>query len=135
MWSTLHRTRRRLLRVDSERPLVLGAAPGDDMIALDPTAEAANEIVIAIGRPEFDRLGVALQAVLGPGTARLDTPGLLEAALAEAIGRLGATARTRVARRPAGLYTPEAWEVGLIATDPVVETAIRRAIREGVFAA
>ena len=131
MWSTLHRTRRRLLRVDSERPLV----PADQTIGLDPVAEAANEVVIAIGRPEFDRLGVALQAVLGDRTARLNTPDLLEAALTEAIAGLGATGRTRVARRPAGLYTPEGWEVGLTAAEPVVEIAIRRAIREGVFAA
>ena len=51
------------------------------------------------------------------------------------IAGLGATGQTRVTRRPAGLYTPEGWEVGLTATDPVVEIAIRRAIREGVFAA
>ena len=135
MWSTLHRTRRRILRVDAERPLVLGAATGDDADGLDPAAEAANEVVIAIGRPEFDRLGAALQTVLGGRAVRLDTPDLLESALTEAIAGLGATAQTRVARRPAGVYTPEGWEVGLKATDPIVETAIRRAIREGVFAA
>ncbi len=134
MWSTLGRTRRRLLRVDSERPLAPGTTPAEE-IGLDPAADAANEIVIAIGRPEFDRLGVALQAVLGGGTARLDTPDLLEAALTEAIAGLGATGRTRVTRRPAGLYTPEGWEVGLTAAEPVIETAIRRAIREGIFAA
>jgi hypothetical protein len=134
MWSTLHRTRRRLLRVDAERPLELGEAP-DDADGLDRVAEMADEVVIAIGRPEFDRLGVALQTVVGGSTARLDTPDLLEAALTQAIAGLGATGQTRVARRPAGLYTPEGWEVGLVATDPVVETAIRRAIREGVFAA
>ena len=135
MWSTLHRTRRRILRVDAERPLVLGAATGDDAGGLDPAAEAANEVVIAIGRPEFDRLGAALQTVLGGSAVRLDTPDLLESALTQAIAGLGATAQTRVARRPAGVYTPEGWEVGLKATDPIVETAIRRAIREGVFAA
>ena len=135
MWSTLHRTRRRLLGVDAERPIALGAVPGDDAAAHGAGAEARNELVIAIGRPEFDRLGIALQNVLGGKTARLDTPDLLEAALTEAIAGLGATGQTRVARRPAGLYTPEGWEVGLTATDPVVEIAIRRAIREGVFAA
>jgi hypothetical protein len=135
MWSTLHRTRRRIRRVDSERPLVLGAATGDDADVLDPATEAANEVVIAIGRPEFDRLGAALQTVLGGKAVRLDTPDRLESALTEAIAGLGATAQTRVARRPAGVYTPEGWEVGLKATDPNVETAIRRAIREGVFAA
>ena len=135
MWSTLHRTRRRLLGADPEHPLVLGDAPGDDTVAHSASAKAPHELVIAIGRAEFDRLGVALQNVLGGKTARLDTPDLLEAALTEAIARLGATGQTRVARRPAGLYTPEGWEVGLTGTDPVVETAIRRAIREGVFAA
>ena len=134
MWSTLGRTRRRLLRVDSERPLVSGTTPAEE-VGVDPAADAPNEIVIAIGRPEFDRLGIALQAVLGAGTARLDTPDLLEAALTEAIVGLGATGRTRVARRPAGLYTPEGWEVGLTSAEPVIEIAIRRAIREGIFAA
>ncbi|MDF2735349.1 MAG: hypothetical protein K0S97_1972 [Chloroflexota bacterium] len=135
MWSTLHRTRRRIMRVGSERPLVLTAAAAEGTLGLDPDAEAPNEVVIAIGRPEFDRLGAALQTVLGGRAVRLDTPDLLEAALTEAIAGLGATAQTRVARRPAGLYTPEGWELGLTTTDPIVETAIRRAIREGVFAA
>ncbi len=135
MWSTLHRTRRRLLGVDAERPLALGAVPDDDAAAHGSGAEAANELIIAIGRPEFDRLGVALQAVLGSGAVRPDTPDLLEAALADAIAGLGASGQTRVERRPAGVYTPETWQVSLTAADPVIETAIRRAIREGVFAA
>ena len=133
MWSTLDRTRRRLLRGTTVAP-----ARGEDADAApgaDPGDRASGDIVIAIGRPEFDRLGVALQAVLGAGTVRPDTPDLLEAALADAIAGLGASGQTRVARRPAGLYTPEAWQVHLTAADAVVETAIRRAIREGVFAA
>jgi hypothetical protein len=134
MRSTFDRTRRRLLG-GAEGPPASGGAPADDTIGIDPDARATSEVVIAIGRPEFDRLGVALQAVLGTGTARPDTPDRLEAALADAIVGLGATGRTRVARRPAGLYTPEAWQVHLIGAEPVIEIAIRRAIREGVFAA
>jgi hypothetical protein len=134
MWSTFDRTRRRLLGV-AEGPPAPAAASADDTIEIDPGARATGEVVIAIGRPEFDRLGVALQAVLGTGTARPDTPDRLEAALADAIVGLGAQGRTRVARRPAGLYTPEAWQVHLIGAEPVIEIAIRRAIREGVFAA
>jgi hypothetical protein len=135
MWSTFDRTRRRLLGV-ADGPPASEAAPADDTIGIDPAATGTTgEVVIAIGRPEFDRLGVALQAVLGTGTARPNTPDRLEAALADAIVGLGASGRTRVARRPAGLYTPEAWQVHLIGADPVIETAIRRAIREGVFAA
>ena len=134
MWSTLDRTRRRLLRVAELSPAP-GTAPAADTTAIDPPAAATGEVVIAIGRPELDRLGVALQAVLGTDTARPDTPDRLEAALAEAIAGLGASGRTRVARRPAGLYTPEAWQVQLTAAEPAIEIAIRRAIREGVFAA
>lgn len=107
---------------------------GDPNVTIAATAPVMN-VVIAIGRPEFDRLGAALQTVLGPGTARLDTPGLLEAALADAILGLGATGATSVERRPAGLYTPEAWQVRLTEAEPAIEIAIRRAIREGVFAA
>jgi len=134
MWSTFDRTRRRLMGV-AEGPSASAAASADDTIGIEPVAPATGEVVIAIGRPEFDRLGVALQAVLGIGTARPDTPDRLEAALADAIVGLGASGRTRVARRPAGLYTPEAWQVHLIGAEPAIEIAIRRAIREGVFAA
>ncbi len=133
MWSTLDRTRRRLLRVAGYA--VDRSASTDDGIDPAPIAGPTGDVVIAIGRPEFDRLGVALQTVLGPGTTRPDTPDRLEAALADAIAGLGATGRTRVARRPAGLYTPEAWQVRLTDAEPAIEIAIRRAIREGVFAA
>ncbi len=132
MWSTLDRTYRRLVSVVI-RPALEFSAP--DAPAAAATPEPRADLVIAIGRPEFDRLGAALQAVLGPDTKRLDTPDRLEAALADAIAGLGATGQPRVARRPAGLYTPEGWQVQLTAAEPAIEIAIRRAIREGVFAA
>lgn len=135
MWSALDRTRRRLLGVVADGAPAPATAPLVGSMGSESAAAPVAEIVIAIGRPEFDRLGVALQAVLGPGTTRPDTPDRLEAALADAIARLGATGRTAVARRPAGLYTPEAWQVRLTDAEPGVEVAIRRAIREGVFAA
>jgi hypothetical protein len=132
MWSTLDRTYRRLISVVI-RPALEFSAPDAPTGAAAP--EPPADLVIAIGRPEFDRLGAALQAVLGPGPTRPDTPDRLEAALADAIAGLGATGRPHVARRPAGLYTPEAWQVQLTAAEPAIEIAIRRAIREGVFAA
>lgn len=135
MWSTLDRTRRRLLGVDEGSAATGSPAANDETTRIDPAAVASGEVVIALGRPELDRLGVALQVVLGNGTARPDTPDRLEAALAEAIAGLGASGKTSVARRPAGLYTPEAWQIHLIGADPVIEIAIRRAIREGIFAA
>jgi hypothetical protein len=133
MWSTLDRTRRRLLRVAGYA--VDRSASADDGSAAAPVPEPTSDVVIAIGRPELERLGVALQTVLGPGTARPDTPARLEAALADAIAGLGTTGRIRVARRPAGLYTPEAWQVHLTGAEPAIEISIRRAIREGVFVA
>ncbi len=134
MWATLDRTRRRLLRVDvpSEPTAVIPVADG--AIAPEGSAEPAADIVIAIGRPELDRLGLALQGLLGPDIARLDTPDRLEAALAAAVVQIGGAGQPRVNRRPAGLYTPEAWQVRIESGDPSVADAIRRAIREGVFA-
>lgn len=134
MWSALDRTRRRLFGM-SAQPAPGFAVPSDGATGPGSGAEPPRETVIAIGRPEFERLGVALQRVLGPGTTRPDTPARLEAALAQAIVGIGATGRTVVARRPAGLYTPEAWQVHLTDAEPAIEIAIRRAIREGVFAA
>jgi hypothetical protein len=136
MLSTLDRLYRRLVGVVL-RPALEFSAPEAPTTPTVPEAASKRpaDVVIAIGRPEFDRLGAALQMVLGPETKRLDTPDRLEAALADAIVRLGATGRTRVARRPAGLYTPEAWQVRLTDAEPAIEIAIRRAIREGVFAA
>lgn len=132
MWSTLDRTRRSLLRL-AGHAVDRSASTDDGNAAAD--AGPARDVVIAIGRPELERLGVALQTALGPGTARPDTPARLEAALADAIAGLGTTGRIRVARRPAGLYTPEAWQVHLTDAEPAIEVSIRRAIREGVFAA
>lgn len=140
MWSTLERTYRRLAGIVVRpalefSPPMSAPSPAATAVAAVAAVAPASEVVIAIGRPEFDRLGVALQAALGPGTTRPDTPARLEAALDDAIVGLGASGRTRVARRPAGLYTPEAWQVRLTEAEPVIEVAIRRAIREGVFAA
>ena len=132
MWSVLDRTRR-LLRVAGHA--ADPSASTDDGSAATPDPEPTSDVVIAIGRPELERLGVALQTALGPGTARPDTPARLEAALTDAIAGLGTTGRIRVARRPAGLYTPEAWQVHLTGAEPAIEVSIRRAIREGVFAA
>ena len=91
--------------------------------------------MLAIGRPELDRLGLALQSLLGPDVARPDTPDRLDAALSAAVTHLGGVAQLRVNRRPAGLYTPEAWQVHIETADPTIVDAIRQAIREGVFAA
>lgn len=126
MWPALARTRRWILRVPeapAETPTTSGAAPAVDAHA------SAEAVVLNLGRPEVDRLGAALQALLGPSTTRPDTPGRLEVALAAAVDRLGGDGRPQVTRRPAGLYTPEAWQVRLGAVDPAIAQAIRDAAR------
>jgi hypothetical protein len=128
MWPTLERTRRRILRGLPPRGQAAHAASG---VATD--AAPTTELVVALGRPELDRLVLALQAMLGPETTRPDTPARLEAALAAAIEQLGSPGRPKVERRPHALYTPEAWQLHLIDVDPAVVEAIRRASRDGVF--
>ncbi len=128
MWPTLERTRRRILRGLPPRGRATHAASG-----VAPEAGATTELVVALGRPELDRLVLALQAMLGPDTTRPDTPARLEAALAAAIERLGSPGRSKVERRPPALYTPEAWQVRLTDVEPTVVDAIRRASRDGVF--
>lgn len=150
MWPTLDRTRRRLLgampdaasspapsRLDAGPATATGRAPAAVEMtdaADDQEPGATQDCVIAIGRPEVQRLAGALQALLGPDTERPDTPARLEAALAVAVERLGGGGLPRVTRRPPGLYTPEAWQVHLVAVTPAVSAALRAAIRTGSFA-
>lgn len=140
MWPPLERTRRRLLG-DAGIPAdgrgdppssVTPAVPADPMPAVPAPAD---DVVLTIGRTELDRLGAALQAFLGPDTARPDTPDRLESALATAVERLGGDGRPRVTRRPPGVYTPEAWQVRLSKVDPAIGEAIRGAARGLGFSA
>ncbi len=129
MWPTLERTRRRILRRASPRPATctVAGAPGD--------VAATPELNLGLGRAELERLGLALQALLGPDTPRPDTPARLEAALAAAFERLGSNGQPRVERRPHALYAPEAWQLRLADVDPGAVEALRRAIRDGAFEA
>ncbi len=67
-------------------------------------------------------------------STRPDTPARLEAALAAAVERLGGSGRPRVTRHPAGLTTPESWQIRLASIEPDVADAIRAATRTGHFA-
>jgi hypothetical protein len=135
MWPTFDRTRRRLLgsRPSPDRDLVIDPTGADAPLAASP-ATATVDCVLAIGRPEVQRLAGALQELLGADAELPDTPARLETALTQAIARLGGGGLPRVTRRPPGLYTPEAWQVHLVAVRPAVSEAIRGAIRTGGFA-
>jgi hypothetical protein len=134
MWPTLDRTRRRLLGGRAPAALDLAIDPFDADAPLAATPAATVDCVLAIGRPEVQRLAGALQVMLGADSELPDTPARLEAALAQAITRLGGGGLPRVTRRPPGLYTPEAWQVHLVAVRPAISEAIRGAIRTGGFA-
>lgn len=137
MWESLERTRRRLL----------GTAPADDPAEAFAAAEDAaradieagliadldDDVMLVLGRPELDRLGTALVDLLGPATVRPDTPARLEETLAAAMVALGGAGDAFVDRRPAGLYTPESWQVRLMDVPTSTIDAIRDASREGSF--
>ena len=124
MWPVPARARR-LLRRSSDVDDITIPEPVDDVDAGAP----CPEMVVSLARPEVDRLAVALQGLLGPGTTRPDTPARLEAALAAAVERMGGAGRPRVVRRPAGLTTPGAWQIALTGVDPTIVDDIRAATR------
>jgi len=132
MWPPFERTRRRLL---GEPAALASEGPDTEAPEADNGLVPAGDVVLTIGRVDLERLGAALQAFLGPNTARPDTPARLEAALATAVERLGGVGRPRVTRRPPGLYTPEAWQVRLTEMDPAIGEAIRGAARGLGFSA
>lgn len=135
MWPSIARTRDLVWRLVQTR-----AGPGHDSTPLpgdaatDPIRpDAADDIVLTLGRTELDRLGIALQDLLGPATTRPDTPARLEAALAAAVAHLGGTGRPSVSRRPPGLTTPEAWQVRLTGIEPAIGEAIRHAAKRATL--
>jgi hypothetical protein len=137
MWSSLDRTRRRLLGTAPADDASQAFAAAEDEARADVeaglTSDLEDDVILVLGRPELDRLGTALVALLGPATVRPDTPARLEAALDAAVVALGEPGVVRVDRRPAGLYTPESWQVRLMDVPTSTIEAIRHATREGAF--
>ena len=124
MWSRLARARHRLGHDDTTGSLHESAP----VTTADP-APAGADVVVSLGKSDVDRLAHALQALLGPGLTRPDTPARLEAALAAAVTELGGDGRPRVVRQPAGVTTPEAWQIRLSGVDPAIADQIRGATR------
>jgi hypothetical protein len=128
MWPTLARARRLLGRVDEREPTIepVVAAASDG-------GPAGADMVVSLGRTDVDRLALALQTLLGPDLTRPDTPARLEAALAAAVTELGSDGRPGVVRRPAGVTTPEAWQIRLSGIEPGIADQIRGATRGRPF--
>lgn len=140
MWPTIDRARRRIsggpaapaVRPDTreQAPVALTADSIDEPVATAP--DATDDVIILPG-PELEPLLVALQRFLGPEVERPDTPQRIERALILVIASRGGTGRPRVLRRPAGLSTPEAWEIHLDGVDRATGDAVRDASRTGRF--
>ena len=124
MWPTLARARRLLGRDEAADPM-LDPVPS----ATPDPAPAEPEVVVSLARSDVDKLAHALQDLLGPDLTRPDTPARLEAALAAAVTELGGDGRPLVVRRPAGVTTPEAWQIRLSGIDPAIADQIRGATR------
>jgi hypothetical protein len=140
MWPTIDRARRRISggpaapadRPDTPEPTPVTetADPADQAATI--AADATDDVVILPG-PELEPLLVALQRFLGRDVERPDTPQRIERALVLLIASRGGTGRPRVLRRPAGLSTPEAWEIHLDGVDRATGDAVRDASRTGRF--
>lgn len=133
MWPTIQRVRRRLnggatLSVGPPSATTTPVEPGP------PADRALEDVVIVLGGVEVDRLREALQRCLGSAVERPDTPHRIERALSLIFALSGAPGQPRVLRRPAGLSTPESWEIHLDGVNGAIVAAVREASRTGMFA-
>jgi hypothetical protein len=134
MWTTIDRARRRLTSV-----LASADSPAPDQASGDPTAVATparptEDVVIILGSFQVDQLREALERQLGDAVERPDTPARIEHALSILLAQRQAPGKPRVLRRPAGLSTPESWEIHLDGVDRATSRAVRAAGRTGIFA-
>ncbi|HEV8402993.1 MAG TPA: hypothetical protein VGQ31_08155 [Candidatus Limnocylindrales bacterium] len=137
MWSTIDRARRRLDRSAAGPAAAAPDSPlepaSDD--APSPAPPTLEDVVLVLGPAEIDRLRMALQRELADGVERPDTPARLEHALALLLAGRGAPGRARVLRRPAGVSTPESWEIQLEGVEHATGATVREAGRCGRFSA
>jgi hypothetical protein len=143
MWPSIARARRRIGDVLTSAPANGTAAPG---AASDPAAgtattpatsataptSALEDVVIVLDGHDLEALQDALATTLDIGD-RPDTPARLGTALSALIRARGGTEVPQVIRLPAGLSTPEAWEIRFDAVEPRTCEAIREATRTGSF--
>jgi hypothetical protein len=93
-----------------------------------------EDVVIILGTFEVDRLRAALERLLGDAVERPDTPARIERALSLVLAGRGVPGKPSVLRRPAGLSTPESWEIRLDGVDRATGKAILEAGHTGVLA-
>jgi hypothetical protein len=122
MWQPLARARHRLA----------GRTPAAVSSRVD--AGPPTDLTLALGRADLERLIGALAEVPGIDAARPDTPARLEAALGAAIAGVAGLGTPTVTRCPAGLYTPETWQIVVVGADNRTRTTLDKAIRGGGLA-
>ena len=127
MWVTksLDRARRRLLPgadVDTAPDASEAAASAPAI----PDPDAVDDLMVSLPRPELERLIKGLARSIDPNMPRPDSPALLAGALTTAINRIGGRGRPLVTRSPAGLYTPEYWQIRIEGADGRTRDAIGR---------
>ena len=128
MWPTIDRARRRISGDPSApdpQPETPTCTPGG--------RTGIEDVVIVPGGPELEQLLRALQGFAGAAEERPDTPARIEHALSGLVASRGGTGRPSVLRRPAGVSTPETWEIYLDDVDRETSDAIRAATRTGSF--
>ena len=123
MWQPLTRARRRLTGGACRTSQPEGFASGP-----------AADLTFALNRADLDRLINALMHVPGVEPGRPDTPARLEAALRVAIADACGCGSPAVTRRPAGVYTPETWQIEVFGADRRTELTLERAIQDGGLA-
>jgi len=133
MWTTIDRARRRLQGATAANPFA-----GRDQTSTEGLATAGavpvEDVVIILGSFQLDRLRAALEIVLGDAVERPDTPARIERALTVLLAQREVPGKPEVMRRPAGLSTPESWEIHLEGVDRATSRAVRTASRTGIFA-
>ena len=122
MWQTLVRARRRIARSSAGRDGAEGAA------------DAAEDLSFALGRVDLERLIGALEHLPDREPGRPDTPARLEAALHVAITGAAGRGVPTVTRRPAGVYTPEMWQIDVADADARTRALLDRAVHGGKLA-
>jgi hypothetical protein len=85
-------------------------------------------VTFALSRTDLERLIGALMHVPGVEPGRPDTPARLEAALRVAIEDGAGKGSPTVTRRPAGIYTPETWQIEVVGADRQTQLILERAI-------
>lgn len=123
IWQPFTRVRRRLRGRACRASLPEGTATGP-----------ATDLTFALSRGDLERLIGALTEVPGVEPGRPDTPARLEAALRVVIAELSGSGSPAVTRRPAGVYTPETWQIDILGADRRTQQMLERAIQGGGLA-